>query len=410
MRIQRSPLSDSVEAAWNAEPTLDALLARLSQADVQAEQGDADVDAALARILAGSPDNLWMAQRVRQGRLGETAGARPIQAFYFRGATTQRALVIAGIHGNERQGIDVARLLINDLQTMQPHFTVIVVPSLFPDNAAAGRREGSTPTNRNFPQPYEDLAAARAAGGGTPVDASASGGRRRRAILAENILLLELMERFRPERIISIHGTRRAGAAGVFYDPRWLRRDEVAAAREWAAGQAYMRVPPDEQATPEGQERLREIEERLFLERSAELRQRASDADRALSSAAAARIDTATAGISGREGRTFDNRETDRPPIPELELESRRAHPSVAGNVGPTGALDHFTWSGSGSGGVSLGEYAPPRGMSVFTVEPPINRRLSDYPTSADPISEADRRVELQAYADAVRTILLGAP
>lgn len=424
IQIQRSPLSDSVRAAWTAEPTVESLLARLSQTDVQQAQSDADVDTELASLLTGRPDDLWVAQRVRRGRLGETTGARgprvqgrpvprPIEAFFFRGATALRALVIAGVHGTERQGIEVARRLIADLQTRQPHYTVIVVPSLFPDNAARGRfgdREGSTPTNRNFPPSSEDLAAARTAGGGTPVDASTDRrGRRRREILPENLLLMELMERFRPQRIISIHGTHREGAAGVFYDPRSLRADEVQAARQWAAGQAYMRLTPDQQAMPEGQERLRDLEERLFRGRLAQLHQQSGDTDRDLSQRAVTQIDTATTGISGRAGRSLANREDDPATIPASQLTARRAHPSVAGNVGPAGALDRFSWSGSGTGGVSLGEYAPRRGMSVFTVEPPINRNTGDYPIGLDPITLDDRRIELQAYADAVRTVLLGA-
>jgi hypothetical protein len=250
--VQRSPLSDSVTAVWTADPTIESLLARLSQADVQGNQSDADVDAALARLLAARPDDLWVAQRVRQRRLGNTTGAlgprnsagqpvaRRIQAVFVRGTTDRRALVIAGVHGTERQGMEVARMVIHDLQTQQPRFTVIVVPSLFPDNPARGafgtRESGATPTNRNFPPPSEDLAAARAAGRGTAVDASRSGGRRNRAILPENVMLLELIERFRPERIISIHGTSAPGAAGMFYDQRTLQPADIQAAREWAAG------------------------------------------------------------------------------------------------------------------------------------------------------------------------------
>jgi septation ring formation regulator EzrA len=57
--------------------------------------------------------------------------------------------------------------------------------------------------------------------------------------------------------------------------------------------------------------------------------------------------------------------------------------------------------------------------MSVFTVEPPINRNVDDYEpknksgdtiAAADKISAAERRIELQSYADAVRTVLLGNP
>lgn len=424
-RVQRSPLSDSVKDAWKADPRADSLLARLSQPDVQTAQADADVDAEIGRLLAARPDDLWVALRVRKGELGKTTGAlgpkvggkpvaRSIKATFIRGSTDRRALVIAGVHGTERQGIEVAERLTNDLRAAQkpPGFSTIIVPSLFPDNAATGplgKREGDVPTNRNFPPASEDLAAATAAGGGTAVDASTKGGKRARAILPENLLLLELMERFKPERIISIHGTWRAGAAGVFYDRRSLTAAEVQGARAWAKGMAYMGMPTEQQDRPGGREELQALEERLFRGRLAQLSGEAETADRDLSLQAATQIDTATAAIPGREKREMI-RETEPKPPTETEKKARKKHPSIAGNVGPTGAIDHATWTGKGTGGVSLGEYAPPRGMSVFTVEPPINRASADYPTAADKISEADRKIELQAYADAIRTILLGGP
>jgi hypothetical protein len=402
-------------------PKFEALLTRLSAADVQAAQSDADVDAEVARRLAGRPDELWVAQRIRQGRLGQTTGAlgrkvagrtvaRPVQAFFFRGATARRALVIAGVHGTEQQGIEVAQMLIADLQKQPPHFTVIVVPSLFPDNASAnsgaGRREsGSTFTNRNFPRPADDLAAARKAGGGSrALDALG------RAILPENIMLMELMERFRPERIISIHGTRHASAAGVFFDPRGLREDEVAAADRWMTERAYRPHRSPVHYTSEGEEQARaELRLKLLEHRLRGLRQQASDQDRALSLAAAVQIDVATARIKEAAGRrAMPRREDDPATVAAADLAGRIAHPSVAGNVGPTGALDRATWSGGVPGGVSLGGYAAPRGMSVFTVEPPLNLDTGDYPTSADTLTVDDRRIELQSYADAVRTVLLG--
>ena len=420
--IRRSPLSDAVKAAWTADPSVDALLARLSQPDVQGAQSDADLDAELARLLAGRPDDLWVAQRVRQGRLGRTTGAlgppdraghpvpRPVEAFFFRGSTDRRALVIAGVHGSERQGIEVARMLISDLGAHQPLYTVIVVPSLFPDNAARkpfGERESdSTPTNRNFPPPTEDLAAATAAGHGTPVDASTDRrGRRTRAILPENLMLLELIERFHPERIISIHGTWRPGNAGVFYDPRAPRPDEVQAAQQWARGKTYIVEPSGDDDILTGQKVMQKLEDRAFGVRLAQLTGR----DRDLSAEAATQIDTATASIHGRESRDTQ-REGEPAATAAANRRKRIAHPSVAGNVGRHGGIGNFTWPGSVPGGVSLGGYAPPRGISVFTVEPPIDAGSTDYPTTLDKVSAADRRIELQAYADAVRTVLLGQP
>src|SRR4029079_13327035 len=118
-------------------------------------------------------------------------------------------------------------------QPQPPVFTTIVVPSLFPDNALLSgdaAREGGTPTNRNFPPPSQDLAGAKAAGGGKAVD------EQKRPILPENLLLIELMERFHPERILSIHGTQAHRAAGVFYDRRAPSEEEDRVAGELAKG------------------------------------------------------------------------------------------------------------------------------------------------------------------------------
>ena len=51
--------------------------------------------------------------------------------------------------------------------------------------------------------------------------------------------------------------------------------------------------------------------------------------------------------------------------------------------------------------------------MSVFTVEPAFDRNSSDYAAghnAGDKITAAERKMELQSYADAIRTILLGDP
>jgi hypothetical protein len=98
--------------------------------------------------------------------------------------------------------------------------------------------------------------------------------------------------------------------------------------------------------------------------------------------------------------------------VPKDQAGPRSAHSSVAGNVGKSGELDTAFWAGSTPGGISLGGYAAARGMSVFTVEPPVNRNIADYGPggnrAGDKVTQAGRTVELQAYADAVRTVLLG--
>jgi hypothetical protein len=418
--VQRSPLSDSVKDAWTAEPKIEALLARLSQSDVQTAQADTDVDAEIARILVDRADDLAVALQIRKGQLGQTTGAfgpkdtagnpkpRPIEATFFRGSTDRRALVIAGVHGTERQGIEVARRLIGDLKSQTPFFTTIIVPSLFPDNEASRQRESGksptdpklTPTNRNFPSPSEDLAAAKKAGGGTAVDEL------KRPILPENLLLLELMERFHPERIISIHGTSGPGSAGVFYDRRSLRPDEVQAARDWASEHTHIGRSPQQEDEAGGEARLLAVQKALFQQRLAQMSGQAADTDRNLSLNAATQIDTATSSTKkGREGRDM-SREKESKETTKANEANRRMHPSIAGNVGSKGLIDNATWSGGVPGGVSLGGYAPPRGMSVFTVEPPLNFNSADV---KDKTEQANRIKELQSYAGAVRTVLLGA-
>jgi hypothetical protein len=315
----------------------------------------------------------WLADRLGASELGKTAGKRSIELRLFPGKTTRRALVIGGVHGTERQGVQVARLLEKDLAATPSDFSVLLVPVLFPDNAASGplgiREQKDKATNRNFPDPGKDLAAS----GGK----DATG----RDILPENQLLMQLMERFKPERIISLHGTQHPDKAGVFYDPRELTADEA----RGPAASARPR-PSDSEGSSEARYRA------LYKHKLAA----AETADKDLSLRAAQLIDAATTGVKGREARN---------------LGAGKQHPSVAGNVGPSGKLDTGHWGGEVPAGTSLGDYASARGTSIFTVEPPVNRNIADYGkggnNAGEKVSQADRTTELQAYADAVRTVLL---
>ena len=223
--VARSAQSDTVHAL-GARVELDTLLRALNGLS---DHSDADVATELASLLSARPDDLWVAQRVWAGELGRSAQRRAIETHFFPGRTGRRALVIAGVHGTERQGIEVANLLMTDLQSAPADFSVILVPRLFPDNAergAFGVREGGTPTNRNFPTADRDFAASRGR--------DALG----RPIRPENEMLMHLMERYRPERIISLHGTQSPGQAGVFYDPRALTTAERTAVEDEAARSA----------------------------------------------------------------------------------------------------------------------------------------------------------------------------
>lgn len=85
-------------------------------------------------------------------------------------------------------------------------------------------------------------------------------------------------------------------------------------------------------------------------------------------------------------------------------------HSAVLGN-----ALEHDPhagWSGTVEGGVSLGRWAP-RAVHTDGIERPavgvITVEVAGYHRSDDPEAGPDRRAELEAYADAIEAVFLGA-
>jgi hypothetical protein len=447
--VQLSPLSDEVAGLWNPNNKgsfFDRMRNLTPQQRVDQDlrqfvntlEGD---DCWLAqRILQYGPEPLWPASALQKrhqhatqnhwahepghiaGVLDTTDQRHPITAYYFPGQTDERALIIAGVHGTERQGMEVAEMLMQDLgnSRVPPHFTVIVVPSLFPDSQAHGgfgRRESGVraqdsqghneevPTNRNFPANGQSLAQSTDAQG---VARDADG----RPILRENIALMSLMERFNPSRIITIHGTHRPYRAGIFVDPVQGQETQD---RQLAIASAQQVVTNIQNAetnssvtqgtaqrpviSSDGKSLERDIIERI--ERGELLERLTPDQ--------LARFQRAQA-----QGRRFRLTQAERRRfrLTQAEQDSLRQNAAVAGNQLFLGAgQENAGWSGETPGGISLGGYAPARGMTVFTVEPAINRRTSDYAAGnreRDRLSEAERRIELQAYAYAIRTVLLG--
>lgn len=432
--IQRSPLSERLAGVWRTQGK-GAFFAQLRQLEPGVTDDDLDEfvddelhgdDRWLARgILRHGPEPLWPAREAAvppgserydleerrrrsggrwthapiEGVIGLSRERRPITAYFYPGQTDERALVIAGVHGTERQGIEVARMLMHDLGSRRtpPRMTVIIVPSLFPDSEAAGRfgrRDprvaggNEVPSNRNYPADARSLAASRDTGG---VARDAEG----RPIHPENIALISLMERFNPSRLISIHGTHRPHRAGIFVDPvagHEVRDRElaVAAARRVVSGIRDRERAAGLPVTEDISHRSMTRAPRDSLEFDIETRRRRHELD----------------------GRTSAE-------LTEAERRELAATAAVAGNHLFLGAgNENEQWSGEQDAGVSLGEYAPLLGMTVYTVEPAVNRNTADYAAGAteygtgsperDRLSAAQRRIELQSYADAVRTVLLG--
>jgi hypothetical protein len=155
-------------------------------------------------------------------------------AFFFPGRSDHRALIISGVHGDERRGVKVVQSLQRLLATTKPFFTTILVPVVIPrTQAGAGQRNvpggmgmskagtvkcRQVEPNRNFPLPGEGLVAARARGSSSPNAAElvfqpASGSLRNPRgddessirMLPETRILISLIERFQPERLASVH-------------------------------------------------------------------------------------------------------------------------------------------------------------------------------------------------------------
>ncbi|MEI9809909.1 MAG: hypothetical protein WDO16_19705 [Bacteroidota bacterium] len=157
--------------------------------------------------------------------LGSSQEGRKISAYYIPGTSDLKALVIAGVHGSELSAVEVAYRLLNQLlQGEQPYYSVIIVPSLFPDNAIkAMDRPGqiggvgnigrytypeAVDPNRQMPSP------------GKAFDENKGLDHAGRIIEQENQLLLQLIQDFKPQRIANIHAIRDMSYGGVYADPR----------------------------------------------------------------------------------------------------------------------------------------------------------------------------------------------
>lgn len=157
--------------------------------------------------------------------LGKSQQGRKIEAFYFPGASNKRALVIGGMHGSELSSIEIAKEFLRQLKDGDNIFyNVIIIPSLFPDNAEAAKRNpervsdvtnigrysypGAVDPNRQMPTP------------GRAFDEEDSLDHAGRKTETENAILLELIDQYRPQRIVNLHAIRNTDNAGIYADPR----------------------------------------------------------------------------------------------------------------------------------------------------------------------------------------------
>ena len=305
-----------------------------------------DVDAFLKSTAAG---------KATSGSIGTTSGKRQINAHFFPGASKEKALVVGGVHGSELSGIAVAEELIRRLSlptARMPYFSVIVVPSLFPDNVAARRDFEAKIKGKLSPADYAKAAGKAGDPGrvtpgqedpnrqmpapGTDFDPKSPNDAAGRLIEAENQALLGLIQRFAPVRIASLHAIKNVNRAGVFADPH-----------------------PD-----------------------------ATGADPAL----AARTNLLALAMARRVqdlgGRVGGNKV------------GTKGETSLYPGQDPKQSKEQI--EKENKKGTSLGQWGPPRGISVLTIEMP-----QQYDTSS-PVTDPGRAKEIDSHAAALEEIFLG--
>jgi hypothetical protein len=157
--------------------------------------------------------------------LGFTKELRPVRAYYFPGLSTRTAMVIGGVHGSELASIEVATSLIKQLgKGDTPFYNVLIVPALFPDNAARAAQEAhAIGTSTNVGRYTHDDAAdpnRQMPTLGKAYEPQTNRDARGRPIEHENSLLLQLIQAYKPERIVNIHAIRDTARSGIYADPR----------------------------------------------------------------------------------------------------------------------------------------------------------------------------------------------
>jgi hypothetical protein len=168
---------------------------------------------------------LELLDRPGQFVLATSKQGRPIEAFYFPGKSNKRALIIGGMHGSELSSITISKNLIAQLQAdTSNYYNVLVLPVLFPDNAVAAMKNPSQIgsvnnigrySSEHMPDPNRQMPPlGKAFDSNQPLDYAG------RTIEKENQLLLQVIQTFKPDRILNIHAIKDVRNAGVFADPR----------------------------------------------------------------------------------------------------------------------------------------------------------------------------------------------
>ncbi len=167
----------------------------------------------------------WFKNKKREKAiLGYTNENRPVEIFYFPGISNKRALVIGGMHGSELSSIEIAKKIIRQLSNGETsYYDVLVIPSLFPDNAVAAASTPWERGNTNFGRYTSGLTAdpnRQMPCLGAEFNANEPFDFHGRVIEKENQYLLQLIQDYKPARIVNLHAIKDVSKAGIYADPR----------------------------------------------------------------------------------------------------------------------------------------------------------------------------------------------
>lgn len=152
--------------------------------------------------------------------LGFSKGNRPVELLYFPGKSKEKVLIIGGVHGSELSAVELAGTLSEKLASALLRQDVLLIPCLFPDNAAKAR-QANNKTNEgryscaNGVDPNRQMPDA-----GFAFDPLVPNDAHGRSIERENQFLLQLIQEYKPQLIINLHAIRDGALAGFYADPR----------------------------------------------------------------------------------------------------------------------------------------------------------------------------------------------
>lgn len=174
-----------------------------------------------ARLKMGGLEQLVMNRKAGRVVLGLTKQGRPVQAFYFPGTSQKNALVIGGMHGSELSSIAVAEEIIELLSDgVVPYYNVIIVPSLFPDNAALAMTARSKTNLGRYTTPSAADPNRQMPALGKAFDHSHPYDLHGREMEQENQWLIQMIQSYNPTRIANLHAIKDPSKAGIYADPR----------------------------------------------------------------------------------------------------------------------------------------------------------------------------------------------